>query len=370
MKRVMHLVIGLSNGGAETMLYNLLLFQQDSEIVHSIVSFGKNNQFWENEIRKLGIGLIVLDLKRRPIQSLYNAYRQIKYCDVLNCWLYHCNFIGYYLGRLAKVPRILWNVRHSNLDKKYNKKFTLFINRMCVYMSSKVDRVLYNGQKAQHVHEAIGYDSRKSLIMDNGCDITRFYFKENGRNNICSELKICDRKIILSVTKDHPIKDLPTFLNAFRIMHDDDSSIVAIICGTDIIPANSRVTALIKNIGLTVGENIFLLGMRNDIPELMSACDVFILHSAGEAFPNTLIQAMACETVALSTDVGDASTILDSEEWIIPPRQPEKMAKKAIELLRLKVEEKERIRKHNRYRILQHYDIHEIVKLYEAEFER
>jgi len=121
----MHLVIGLSNGGAETMLYNLLLFQQDSEIVHSIVSFGKNNQFWENEIRKLGIGLIVLDLKRRPIQSLYNAYRQIKYCDVLNCWLYHCNFIGYYLGRLAKVPRILWNVRHSNLDKKYNKKATI-----------------------------------------------------------------------------------------------------------------------------------------------------------------------------------------------------------------------------------------------------
>jgi len=94
------------------------------------------------------------------------------------------------------------------------------------------------------------------------------------------------------------------------------------------------------------------------------------LHSVGESFPNTLIQAMACETLVLSTDVGDAGRILDSEEWIIPPQQPEKMAKKAMELLRLKVEEKERIRKHNRYRILQHYDIHEIVKLYESEFKK
>ena len=235
--------------------------------------------------------------------------------------MYHSNFIGYFLGKIAGVKKIIWCIRHSNLDPNVNTPATLKINKICAKLGKNVDFIAYNGEKAKLAHENVGYSSENGIVLDNGCDCEEYRFISEARQCLKDELGIpTDKKIVLSATKDHPIKDIPTFIKAISIAKTKAPDIVAVLCGSGVDGLNASITNICEENGLSVNKDIFLLGMRHDIPNLFSACDLYVLHSKGEAFPNVLIQAMACECLCISTDVGDAKRILNND-WFIVDRK-------------------------------------------------
>ena len=77
-------------------------------------------------------------------------------------------------------------------------------------------------------------------------------------------------------------------------------------------------------------KNISLLGPQNDIHNLMNIFDLHVLVSYSEAFPNVLNEAMACGTPCITTNVGDASLIVDNTGWIVYPKDPKSLADAVI----------------------------------------
>ena len=368
MKKVTHIIVGLGKGGAETMLYQVLKYRQ-SNFKYEVISLGQGNYFRE-PIEKLGITVREVNIKKSPITGFIKIVRMVKNTDVLCCWMYHANLIGFFASLISGKRKIIWCIRHSSLNPLYEKKSTLFVNSICARLSKHVSAILYNGERARKVHEEAGYCSDHGFVTDNGCDMEIFKHIEGAKESVREELGVeSDKKILLSVTRNAPIKDIPNFVQAFADYHGKDENSVAVLCGNGITNDNQGLVSLCSSCGLTVGSNIFLLGLREDIPRIMSACDLFVLHSAGEAFPNTLIQAMACETMCVTTDVGDAGKIIRNDSFVAIPKDEAELCKTMLYALSLDEKEKEVIKKENRNIVNENYDIRKVVQQYEEAFE-
>ena len=66
-------------------------------------------------------------------------------------------------------------------------------------------------------------------------------------------------------------------------------------------------------------ERVHLLGVRTDLPELLSACDVFAMASQWEGHPLALIEAMAAGLPVVATAVGGVPEIVGDAGLLCPP---------------------------------------------------
>jgi glycosyltransferase involved in cell wall biosynthesis len=86
---------------------------------------------------------------------------------------------------------------------------------------------------------------------------------------------------------------------------------------------------------LGIRDRIVFTGQRTDVPEILSAMDVFTLPSYREGMPRSVIEAMAMNLPCVVTDVrGCREEILDGESgYIIPVREAAALSRRCGELL-------------------------------------
>ncbi|RKO68138.1 glycosyltransferase [Desulfofundulus salinus] len=119
------------------------------------------------------------------------------------------------------------------------------------------------------------------------------------------------------------------------------------------------------SLGLT--ERVRFLGVRRDIPELMSSADAYVMSSAWEGLPMVLLEAAACELPVVSTDAGGNSEIvLDGVSgYIVPPRDPQALAAAMLKMMSLPEEERRAMGRAGRAHIEANYSLDHVVDQWE-----
>jgi glycosyltransferase involved in cell wall biosynthesis len=79
---------------------------------------------------------------------------------------------------------------------------------------------------------------------------------------------------------------------------------------------------------LGVAERVRFLGHRDDVPELLAACDVFVLPSRYEGLPLSVLEAMAAAKPVVATAIeGTDEVVLHGETGLlVPPAAPSALA--------------------------------------------
>ena len=82
-------------------------------------------------------------------------------------------------------------------------------------------------------------------------------------------------------------------------------------------------------------DNVYFLGSRNDVPELLGESDIFVLPTTSDTLPISLIEAMFAGQAILTTNVGGIPEIIrkDDTGLIIKPANPKQLAEELLLLL-------------------------------------
>ena len=198
-----------------------------------------------------------------------------------------------------------------------------------------------------------GADEHKIKTIYNGVDVLRFKKMDVPRS---------ERPTVIMVARIDPLKDVETFILACDIVRKKIPEVLFKLYGP-VVDKNyyEKCVQLKEKLNL---ENNFEFAGPTKRPEIAyNEGDVVALTSISEAFPFTVIEAMACEKVVVSSDVGGTKEVLEGFGFVVKPKDHEAFAENIIKVLTNK-EELEQMGVTARERILLGFTIEDMVENY------
>jgi glycosyltransferase involved in cell wall biosynthesis len=172
-----------------------------------------------------------------------------------------------------------------------------------------------------------GFGGRPIAVIDNGIDPERY--------DSCPDRQALKRRLGLEparryigcVARFHSVKDHPTLVKAFAEVAAAHPDVDLLLAGDG--PSRPDLEALAA--GLGIGGRVRFLGVRQDVPELLQAIDIFAMTSLSEAASLTLLEAMAAGCSVVVTDVGGNPEIVrHGQDGLLVPRQDVKATSAAL----------------------------------------
>lgn len=366
--KILHIITGLEHGGAEGLLCRLIVTSL-TEIEHIVVSLGGLSYYGP---RLLAIGVEVHTLKmpagRVTFSGLLALRRVIRVSspDVVQTWMYHADLLGGLVTRWVGVRAVCWGIRNSNLIAGKSSFSARAAARICAHISNRVPaRIVCCSEQAARLHQSIGYHADKFVVIPNGYDVAQFSPSKDKGAKLRDEWRIRPDELLLGmVARWDPQKDHASLFSAMALVKRARPQLRCVLVGLNMDRHNIELMALIAINELQ--DSVVLAGPRDDIPAVMNALDLHVLSSSyGEAFPNVVAEAMACETPCVVTEVGDAPLIVGETGRAIAPNDPGLLAQ-AIEQMLLVIEspQSEEVKQACRQRIVENFDINRIARLY------
>ena len=177
----------------------------------------------------------------------------------------------------------------------------------------------------------LGADPRKITVISNGVAIDRASGGASAALQLA--LRARDRPVVVAVAAVRPIKDIETLIRAAALVARELTGVRFRVHGPlDGGPYTARCEALIRELGLR--STFALLGWSADRDAIYRDADVAVLSSVSEGHPFALLEAMARGVPVVSTRVGGVPELVGEAGWLVPPRDPDALAKALLALLR------------------------------------
>ncbi|MCC7189306.1 MAG: glycosyltransferase [Anaerolineales bacterium] len=185
-------------------------------------------------------------------------------------------------------------------------------------------------------------DASKMVVIPPGVNVSRFYPIPSDEAKMYIGLQPEDR-MILFVGRIEPLKGVDTLLEAMSCLQKKESRPVHLaIIGGD--PAASPETmnaemARLKNLceALGLDQSVVFLGVRDQdkLSYYYSAAEVVVMPSHYESFGMVALEAMACGTPVIASEVGGLAYLVRDGEtgFTIPAEEPETLCEKLSWLL-------------------------------------
>jgi len=370
MKRggVVHIINSLGQGGAEVMMANLIEVTRNSSPTTLVIGLAHDGVIGE-QIRASGVNVIALNIHRTTFPQtaarLTRLLRETK-PDVVQTWMYHANLIGGLATKTAGAPPVAWGVHHADLSPESAKSATRAIAKASALFSHATpSKVVFCAEASKVVHERLGYAKKKSAVIPNGFDTTRFTPDPEAPARLKERIGApAHARLVGLVARFHPVKDHRTFVQAAAIAAQSDADLHFVLCGKEVNWENEELAGWIRETGCA--SRFHLLGLDSEPWLVHAGLDVGCLSSTSEAFPLSVGESMACGVPCAVTDVGDASVMVAGSGRVAPSQNPAALAAALRELLDLDPAQRAAAGARARSKIEREYSLPAVAARYES----
>lgn len=260
--------------------------------------------------------------KSYDLKAIYFTLKLIKKLgvDVVNTHSGKDSYIAGIAGKLSTKHPLIVRTRHLALPITSTFSYK-YLADIVVTVSEYVKNYLISK----------GISSRKVFAVATGVDIEKFA-PDRIKATVKAELGLKEDTpligtvAVLRKKKGHHIliQAIPEVLKSFP-------EAVFIFAGDG--PQRKNIEAQILKYGIS--NNVIMLGHRDDIPNILSSIDVFVLPTEQEALGTSFLEAMAMCKPVIGSDVDGVREVIDDgvNGFLVPSGDAKALARKIIELI-------------------------------------
>lgn len=329
--QVLLLMEGLKRKGHE----NFLVAAKDSPLTEKTESLAES----------------IFAIMPQRIFDIINIFRICKFiefsqADILHLHTAHAHLIGGIAGRIKHKPIVV--TRRVDFRVRSRFKYNRLADKI-IAISQAIKRILIEG----------GVREDKIVFIPSGID-TRKFDSVGKTDYLYREFKIPEKSLVIGTIAhlaDH--KGHIYLLQAIpRILKEFPDSFFLFVGDGELKKSLEK-----KAQDLGVKDRVIFTGFREDIPEILSILDLFVLPSHLEGLCTSLMDAMYMEVPVAATTAGGIPEVIENGKTglLVPPKNPLALAEAIIKLLQDKTK-RETFAGEGKKKVLQEFTASQMVE--------
>jgi len=230
------------------------------------------------------------------------------------------------LGRWAAFfanTKIIVHTPHGHVFWGYFNKWKtgcfILLEKLTAFITNKII-TLTEQEKRDHLQCKIAPDE-KFTVIHSGVDLSAFSDSQINAPAMREKLRIPPEAFVVGTTgRLTPIKGQRYLLEAAAMISPGNRDLFFVFLGDGELARELGKMASLLGI-----KNVMFLGWRQDVPEVMSTFDIFVLPSLNEGMGKVLIEAMALGKPIVASDVGGIPDLVahNRNGLLVPPADVE-----------------------------------------------
>lgn len=321
--RVLHVVVNMNRGGAETLIMNLYRNIDRSKIQFDFLTC--NEGVFDQEILDLGGKIYripyITDCGHfnylKNLNQFFIANNQYKIVHS------HMDKMSGFVLKAALKAEIPIRIAHSHstqsegrvaekVYKSYAGSYILGSASHLLACSTEAAKWLFSKQ------------SMNAIILKNGIDVEKFKFSSSIRSQVRNQLQIDDGTFVIGhVGRFYEMKNHLFLIDIFAnvIRYQPNSKLILAGDG----PLRKKIEGKVEELGLV--DKVIFTGVYDKINELLQSFDIFLFPSLFEGFGIAVLEAqgsgLPCiisDTISKEVDLGinlvDTLSLANKELWV------------------------------------------------------
>jgi sugar transferase (PEP-CTERM/EpsH1 system associated) len=323
--RLLHVIDELALGGTELAMVRLARHLDPQRFQSQVCAFIPGPV--EAELQAAALPYTILP-KRRAFDlplllklraSLKREGVQLVHCRSLQGILY-----GGLAAVLARVPFVC-SIHGENTLRLQRAAPILRWSARCSRAFITVSESLKN-----LTAQTVGIPRERITVIYNGVDLNNFV-QLGDADAMCHPSSASRSLMVGCVGMLRPVKGHRYLIEAIAVVREQVPHVHLCLVGDG--PLHQELNDLCQTLGM--GDNVSLLGKRDDVHALLRQFDVFALPSLSEGISNALLEAMSAGLPAVATNVGGNPEIVQHgvTGLLVPPQDSRALADALLQVL-------------------------------------